>query len=85
MHFDGRRDDSGRYYMITTNISKGGNFIVHTTDGGKSFNNIADMNTRYLSTECAGGFTGTMIALYATDPEEKSSGVFDFFEYRTSY
>ena len=36
----------------------------YSFDGGKNFNEIASMNTRYLSTETAGGFTGTMIGLY---------------------
>ena len=40
------------------------------------------MNTRYLSTECAGGFTGTLIGLYATDEAGKASGAFDYFEYK---
>ena len=32
---------------------------------GKAWNEIGKMNTRYLSSECAGGFTGVTIGLYA--------------------
>lgn len=56
--------------------------FTYSLDGGKKFDYIASMNTRYLSTECAGGFTGTLIGLYATDEAGKASGVFDYFEYK---
>ena len=29
------RYDNGRFYMITTNVTNGGNFLVHTTDPAK--------------------------------------------------
>lgn len=39
------------------------------------------MNTRYLSTETAGGFTGTFIGLYAVSPDNHGDGIFDYFDY----
>ena len=53
----------------------------YSTDGGKHFESMGRMNTRYLSTETAGGFTGVFIGLYATSPSGEGEGVFDFFEY----
>ncbi|MHC4713517.1 MAG: glycoside hydrolase family 43 protein [Planctomycetota bacterium] len=45
---------------------------------------LAKAETRYLSTEVAGGFTGVYFGLYATGNGRKSSSVagFDWFEYR---
>lgn len=44
------------------------------------------LDTRYLSTEVAGGFTGVMIGLYATSNGTPASGkaYFDKFEYHTN-
>lgn len=50
-------------------------------DNGKSYQELGSMNTRYLSTETAGGFTGTFIGLYATSPDGKGDGTFDYFDY----
>lgn len=50
-------------------------------DEGKNFKELGAMNTRYLSTETAGGFTGTFIGLYATSPDNKGEGIFDYFDY----
>ena len=50
-------------------------------DGGNTYTVIADMNTRYLSTETAGGFTGTFIGLFATSPSGQGEAVFDYFDY----
>ena len=55
--------------------------FYYSTNGGKSFEKLADINTRYLSTETAGGFTGTLIGLYATSPAGKGEGVFKWFDY----
>lgn len=38
-------------------------YFSYSTDG-KNFKQIGQMNTRYLSSECAGGFTGVTIGLY---------------------
>ena len=45
---------------------------------------LGELDTRYLSSEVAGGFTGTYIGLFATSNGEESSGKadFDWFEYR---
>lgn len=52
-----------------------------SSDGGDDYTVIADMNTRYLSTETAGGFTGTFIGLFATSPSGQGEAVFDYFDY----
>lgn len=55
--------------------------FFYSTDGGKTFVKLAEMNTRYLSTETAGGFTGTLIGLYACSPSGKGKGLFKWFDY----
>lgn len=51
---------------------------------GKNFQILDKMNTRYLSTETAGGFTGIMLALYITTPNSTSKAVadYDYFDYK---
>ena len=41
------------------------------------------MNTRYVSTETAGGFTGIILGLYAVSASDKSKAYadFEYFEY----
>ena len=50
---------------------------------GTTFQSIGQMNTRYLSTETAGGFTGIILGLYATSqtPATRAYADFDWFEY----
>lgn len=54
----------------------------YSTDG-KQFFTLGVMDTRYISTETAGGFTGTVIGLYATIANGKSKGYgeFELFDY----
>ena len=55
----------------------------YATDG-KNFHELGKMNTRYISTETAGGFTGIMLGLYAVSGSESSEAVgeFGYFEYQ---
>ena len=59
-----------------------GNYnFYYSTDNGKSYTHIGTADTRYLSSETAGGFTGIVIGLYCTgkgDPE----ATFRTFEYK---
>lgn len=55
--------------------------FFYSLDGGKTFEKIASMNTRYLSTETAGGFTGTFIGLFATSPDGNGEAGFNHFDY----
>lgn len=43
-----------------------------------AYQEIDKMNTRYLSSETAGGFTGVVIGLYATSVSGKSKAYADF-------
>lgn len=54
----------------------------YSTDG-KQFHQAGAMDTRYISTETTGGFTGTVIGLYATSATESSGcyGEFSWFDY----
>ncbi|MFR3550666.1 MAG: glycoside hydrolase family 43 protein, partial [Coprobacter sp.] len=49
----------------------------------KTFHELGRMNTRYLSTETAGGFTGIMLGLYAVSINLSSKGYaeFEYFDY----
>lgn len=55
-------------------------YIFAVSTDGKNFEEMGRANTRYLSTETAGGFTGTMIGIYATSPDGEGDAVFDYFE-----
>ncbi|MDL2211060.1 glycoside hydrolase family 43 protein [Bacteroides sp. OttesenSCG-928-M17] len=50
--------------------------------GGESFQELGRLDTRYLSTEVAGGFTGVMIGLYASSNGKTTTAkaYFDWFE-----
>ncbi|MCI1683713.1 MAG: glycoside hydrolase family 43 protein [Bacteroides sp.] len=50
---------------------------------GKAFQEIGKMNTRYLSSETTGGFTGIMLGLFATSETASSNAYvdFDYFDY----
>lgn len=51
---------------------------------GQSFISLSRLNTRYLSTETAGGFTGIMIGMYAQAGQKSTAGkaAFEYFEYK---
>jgi Beta-xylosidase len=53
------------------------------SNDGKNFIKLGEMNTRYLSTETAGSFTGIVLAMYATSESDNSKGTttFDYFDY----
>lgn len=64
---------------------KGSNDIYsfeYATDG-KNFRELGRMNTKYISTETTGGFTGVILGMYAAAGEAASKGVaeFEYFEY----
>ncbi len=49
------------------------------------YEELKQLDTRYLSTEVAGGFTGVMIGLYASSNGKptKAKAFFDWFDYKT--
>ena len=53
------------------------------SEDGKTFKEIASVNTYFISKETAGGFTGVYIGLYATGQGKKSQAKarFDWFDY----
>ncbi|MDR0682527.1 MAG: glycoside hydrolase family 43 protein [Dysgonamonadaceae bacterium] len=52
---------------------------------GQKYTELSRLDTRYLSTEVAGGFTGVMIGLYASSNGKPSQAkaYYDWFEYQT--
>lgn len=54
--------------------------FAYSTDGGRKFTELAAANTRYLSSETAGGFTGTVLGIFATSPDPKGEALFEYFE-----
>lgn len=56
-------------------------------DKAKEYAALGNLDTRYLSTEVAGGFTGVMIGLYSSSPSEHSDAkaYFDWFDYAPSF
>jgi alpha-N-arabinofuranosidase len=53
--------------------------------GTDQYKKLGTMDTRYLSTEVAGGFTGVMIGMYASSAGKQTGtkAWFDWFEYKT--
>lgn len=58
-------------------------YYFYYSHNGKDFSEVGRMNTKYLSTETAGGFTGAFLGLYAFagSGTEGAYADFDFFEY----
>ena len=57
-------------------------YVFEYAADGKHFTEAGRMNTRYLSTETAGGFTGIIIGLYASgNSGTKAEAIFDYFSY----
>ena len=50
-------------------------------DGGKTFVHLGSADTRYLSSETAGGFTGIILGMYCTG-KESPQATFKYFKYR---
>lgn len=56
--------------------------FYYSVDGGMSFKTLGRMDTRYLSTETAGGFTGIVLGLYAQGPVgTMGTADFEYFDY----
>jgi len=52
----------------------------------QKYSELGKLDTRYLSTEVAGGFTGVMIGLYASSNGKPSEAkaYYDWFEYQAN-
>ena len=53
--------------------------FAYSTDSGNTWHKLGELDTRYLSKDTAGGFTGVMLGLYATGP---ATAVIPWFTYR---
>jgi alpha-N-arabinofuranosidase len=61
-------------------------YIFHFADpANEQYMELGRLDTRYLSTEVAGGFTGVMIGLYASSNGQPSQAkvYYDWFDYLT--
>ena len=57
-------------------------YVFEFSVDGKNYQEVGRMNTRYLSSETAGGFTGVVLGLYASgNTGTKAEGNFDYFYY----
>ena len=52
--------------------------------GDEAFHDLGEVETRYLSSEVADGFTGVFVGMFATGNGKESSAPadFDWFEYK---
>lgn len=66
------------YLRISSDASY---YYMQVSSDGKSFETLAKMDFRYLSTEVIGGFTGVMLGLFAQGNDSYAD--FDFMEYKT--
>ena len=71
---------SGKVKLQIT--GKAEHYIFSYAVGDSQFVEIDRMNTKYLSTETVGGFTGMVIGMYATSPtDSKNTATFEYFDY----
>lgn len=58
-------------------------YFSFSQDDGRTFTDCGKMGTRYLSSECAGGFTGVMLGLYAqsANGKTKAKAEFSYLDY----
>ena len=58
--------------------------LLASADNGASFTELGKVETRYLSSEVAGGFTGVYFGLYNTtrDGVASAPAYFDWFDYQ---
>lgn len=55
----------------------------YSTDGGKTFRDLGQMDTRFLATETLGGFTGVLFGLYAEGGNgTHATATFPWFDYQ---
>ena len=62
--------------------SDGAYYYMQASDDGKTFETLAKMDFRYLSTEVIGGFTGVMLGVFAQGKTTNGVADFDWFEYK---
>ena len=62
--------------------SDGAYYYLQVSDDGKTFETLAKMDFRYLSTEVIGGFTGVMLGVFAQGESTNGFADFDWFEYK---
>jgi alpha-N-arabinofuranosidase len=62
--------------------SDGAYYYMQVSDDGKTFETLAKMDFRYLSTEVIGGFTGVMLGVFAQGESTNGVADFDWFEYK---
>ena len=55
--------------------------FFYSTDGGQNFYNLGCADTKYLSSETAGGFTGIILGLYCIG-KETPEATFKYFKYQ---
>ena len=55
--------------------------FYYSTDNGENFYNLGFADTRYLSSETAGGFTGIILGMYCTG-KENPAATFNYFHYQ---
>ncbi len=53
-------------------------YVFYWSSDGKNFRHVGQMNTRYLSSETAGGFTGIILGLFSTGPKSTFAAFHDF-------
>lgn len=59
-------------------------YYLQVSADGRTYQTLAQMDFRYLSTEVIGGFTGVMLGAFAQTTDNSDSGYvdFDWFEYK---
>lgn len=81
-----RNCDSARIKVETT--AEQYHFLC-STDNGETWASLGKISSRYISSECAGGFTGTVIGLFAVNPRHtlaplSPTASFACFDYKSA-
>lgn len=70
----------GNSAILRINGDKNNYSFSYSTDKGQTYYNLGSADTRYLSSETAGGFTGIMLGLYCTGKGDPKA-TFEWFKY----
>lgn len=80
-HHQASLEIENNYAVLRVNGDTNNYSFSYSTDGGENFFNLGYADTRYLSSETAGGFTGIILGLYCTGKDDPSA-TFKYFKYK---
>lgn len=80
-HHQASLEIEGNSAILKINSDLNNYSFSYSTDGGQNFYNLGYADTRYLSSETAGGFTGIVLGLYCIG-KDNPEATFKYFKYQ---